>query len=84
MGWIALIQAAVESTASVWDSIAVGAGCGAVNPWTVTSGGRLGAIVFKQSSVMYSVEFGLINRMLILRSLGGPDTLGSSVMASMA
>lgn len=79
MALSALIHSAVDSIASVWDSIAEGAGCGAVKPWTVTSGGKLGAIAFKQAIVIYSVEFGFISRMLILHSLEVPDTLGSVV-----
>lgn len=74
---MALMQASVERIASDWDSIAVGPGCGAVKPWTVTFGGRVGAMAFRQPFVMYSVEFGLTKRILIAWVVGGPETVGS-------
>lgn len=47
-----------------------------MNPWTITSEGRLGNSAVKQSLVMYSLEFGFTRRMLIDRELEDPDTLG--------
>lgn len=52
--------------ASTWDSIAVGAGWGAVKGWTVTSGGRVGWTVVRQLLVIEGVALGLMSRMLII------------------
>lgn len=52
--------------ASVSLSIAVGAGAGAVNGWTATSGGRVDCTIVMQLVVMDSVALGFIRRMLIV------------------
>ena len=52
--------------ASTWDSIAVGAGWGAVKGCTVTSGGRVGWTIFMQFVVIEVVLLGLMRRMLIV------------------
>lgn len=51
--------------ASTWDSIAVGAGWGAVKGWSWTSGGRVGWTTFMQLVVIEGVALGFMRRMLI-------------------
>lgn len=51
--------------ASVSDSIAVGAGAGAVNGWTATSGGSVGWRIVRQEVVIEEVALGFIRRMFI-------------------
>lgn len=52
--------------ASTWLSIAVGAGGGAVNGWTLTSGGSVDSTMFMQLVVIDSVALGFMRRMLIV------------------
>lgn len=53
---------AAERTASARPSMAVGDVGGAVKPWTVTLGGRVGVSERRQEAVMVGVELGLIRR----------------------
>ena len=59
----ARMHASEERMASVADSIADGAGCGAVKPYTKQVGGKEDLRVERQASVMLRVEFGLMSRM---------------------
>lgn len=63
MGRRACRQRAVERTASLWPSMAVGAVGGAVKPVTVTCGGRVGPRNERQDCVMLGVELGFMRRM---------------------
>ena len=71
-------QAAAERTASAWDSMAVGAGGGAVKPVTVVFGGRVGAREARQAVVMLGVLFGFMRRMEMGRGgVAGEEIVGS-------
>ncbi len=75
-GCKARMQAAAERTPSTAPSMAEGASKrGAVKPWTVTWGGRVGSRERRQASVMLGVALGLMRRMLMWRGWGAVEVM---------
>ena len=71
-------QVAVERTASERDSMAVGEGEGAVKPWMVVEGGRVGVRDVRHVVVMVGVELGFMRRINMGR--GGGVGFGREVI----
>jgi hypothetical protein len=77
MGFKTRRQVAADSTASKWPSMALGEGCGAVKPVTVTNGGNVDSRESRHPWVIDGVLFGFIRRIEIDWLSKRPFTVGS-------